>query len=234
MPRISADVITNWEGPWFTPSAAYVDQFNLMTYGDTTGGSLQADVADTESQGLPAAKLVPGIDVIDSPATSNQCGPFASYAQANGLMGAFVFDASTDEAHGYPCFSQFASYVGGGGSPTPTPSPSPSPSPSPTPSPAPAPTFTAAPAVFGSVAFKGTAGSNVVLKWIARDPSGRTVTTATRAETSMPSGYVTVSKTFAAPGEASGTVLTLEAQVLDGVTGAVLYDEKNAETVTVP
>lgn len=134
-PYISADVITNWEGPWFAPSQSYVDQFNLMTYGDTTGGSLQSDVARTESQGLPAAKLVPGIDVIDAPATNNQCGPFASYAQQNGLRGAFVFDEFTDEQSGYPCFNQFASHLGGSGSPTPTPLPSPSPSPSPSPTP---------------------------------------------------------------------------------------------------
>ena len=142
-PLISADVVTNWEGPWFAPSQSYVDQFNLMTYGDTTGGSLQADVAATASQGLPKAKFVPGVDVIDAPGTSNQCGPFASYAQQNGLMGAFLWDESTDEAQGYKCASQFAPYLSSS-SPTPTPTPTQTSTPTPPP-PTPTPTQTPPP-----------------------------------------------------------------------------------------
>lgn len=122
-PIISGDVITNWAGPWWTPSQAYVDQYNLMTYGDTTGGSYQADVQATISQGLPKSKMVGGIDVIDAPSTNNQCGPFMQYAQQNGLLGAFVWDESTDEANGYPCFNQFAAYMGGGSPPPPPPPP---------------------------------------------------------------------------------------------------------------
>ena len=48
---LSGDVITNWDGPWWAPSQASVDQFNLMTYGDNLA-TMQADVADTISQGL--------------------------------------------------------------------------------------------------------------------------------------------------------------------------------------
>jgi hypothetical protein len=110
-PLLSEDITTPWMGTYAAPSQASVDQFNLMTYGDTCApscASLQADVNATENQGLPASKFVNGIDVIDSPSTNNQCGPFASYAQANGMKGGFVWDESTDEQNGYPCFRQFA------------------------------------------------------------------------------------------------------------------------------
>ena len=46
---VSADVITNWGGGWWAPSAGNIDQFNLMTFGDdgkpliqTIGGQVRA------------------------------------------------------------------------------------------------------------------------------------------------------------------------------------------------
>lgn len=129
-PLISADVITNWEGEWFAPSQSFVDQFNLMSYGDTctpTCTTFASDVSDTVSEGLPASKFVVGIDVIDYPPPAGDCGAIASYAQQSGLMGVFAWDESTDETAGYACFHQFV-----GGSPTPTPTPPP---PTPTPLP---------------------------------------------------------------------------------------------------
>lgn len=110
IPLVTADVITNWQGPWFAPSQAYVDQFNLMTYGDTIAGSIQSDVADTIVQGLPANKLVLGIDIIDYPATYNQAKPFADYVVANGLKGVYIFDMREDEINDYRTFNQLAPY----------------------------------------------------------------------------------------------------------------------------
>jgi Glycosyl hydrolases family 18 len=93
---VSADVITNWQGPWYWPSKASVDQYNLMTYGaDLT--RMQADVAATVRQGLPASKFVVGIDIIGGPAPPpGGCGQFSSYAARAGLMGAFVWAAEAD------------------------------------------------------------------------------------------------------------------------------------------
>lgn len=121
VPIISGDVITDWSGPWWAPSNADIDQFNLMTYGDTiSAGNYAADVQKTVSQGVTKSKMVGGIDVIDAPSTNNQCGPFEQYATDNGLAGAFVWDEQTDGANGYPCFNQFAPFLGGG-SPPPAP-----------------------------------------------------------------------------------------------------------------
>jgi hypothetical protein len=92
---VSADVITNWAGPWFAPSQSYIDQFNLMTYGDNLS-QLDSDVQDTHNQGLPYAKMVVGVDVSDYPEPSGGCGQFAQYASQHGLMGAFVWDAVSD------------------------------------------------------------------------------------------------------------------------------------------
>ena len=89
---LSGDVITNWDGPWWAPSQASVDQFNLMTYGDNLA-TMQRDVADTIDQGLPAAKFVVGVDVTDYPQPPGGCGQFSSYAAQAGLMGAFVWEA---------------------------------------------------------------------------------------------------------------------------------------------
>jgi chitinase len=96
---VSADVITNWQGPWYAPSQAYVDQYNLMTYGDDVA-TMKRDVQDTINQGLPAAKFVVGVDVDNSDASGfwppGGCGQFATYAKDAGLMGSFVWDAAAD------------------------------------------------------------------------------------------------------------------------------------------
>ena len=94
--RVSADVITPWQGPWFAPSQAGVDQFNLMTYGDDLT-QMQSDVARTISQGLPASKFVVGVDIIDGPdPPAGGCAQFSSYATQAGLMGGFVWFAQAD------------------------------------------------------------------------------------------------------------------------------------------
>jgi chitinase len=92
---LSADVITNWDGPWWTPSVAKIDQYNLMTYGDNLA-TMKADVAATISQGLPAAKFVVGVDVADYPEPSGGCAQFGQYATSAGLLGAFVWAAEPD------------------------------------------------------------------------------------------------------------------------------------------
>jgi len=105
---VSADVITNWEGPWFAPSQAYVDQFNLMTYGDNLA-TMQSDVQDTINQGLPASKFVVGVDVDDYPdPPPGGCGQFSTYAAQAGLRGAFVWAAYTDSQHGNVCANGLA------------------------------------------------------------------------------------------------------------------------------
>ena len=104
---ISADVVTNWQGPWFAPSQSYVDQYNLMTYGDSLA-QLDADVNTTVNQGLPKSKFTVGLDSIDS-APPSDCGPYGSYASTNGLRGAFVFATSSDSASSsrtHTCLSQ--------------------------------------------------------------------------------------------------------------------------------
>jgi hypothetical protein len=104
---VSADVITNWQGPWYRPSQASVDQYNLMTYGDDLA-TLQADVAATIRQGLPASKFVVGIDIIGGPSPPpGGCGQFSSYAAQAGLMGAFVWAAEADT--GNACANALAS-----------------------------------------------------------------------------------------------------------------------------
>jgi hypothetical protein len=100
--RLSADVITNWEGPWYAPSQAYVDQYNLMTFGSDLA-TMQQDVADTIDQGLPAAKFVVGVDVSEHPQPPAGCGQFAHYATQAGLLGAFVWEAWADHQHGNIC-----------------------------------------------------------------------------------------------------------------------------------
>jgi GH18 family chitinase len=96
---LSGDVITNWQGPWWAPTAAYVDQYNLMTYGETVS-QVQADVQTTISQGLPAAKFVIGVDVDNSDGSGfwppGGCAQFATYAKNASLMGSFVWDAAAD------------------------------------------------------------------------------------------------------------------------------------------
>jgi hypothetical protein len=93
---VSADVITPWQGPWFTPSQSGVDQFNLMIYSNDLTQA-QSDVARTISQGLPASKLVVGLDIFDNPdPPPGGCGQFSAYAAQAGLMGAFVWFAQAD------------------------------------------------------------------------------------------------------------------------------------------
>ena len=104
---LSADVITNWQGPWYAPSQAYVDQYNLMTYGDNLA-TMQQDVADTVDQGLPASKFVVGVDVDEHPQPPGGCGQFASYAAQAGLMGSFVWDAAADYRSGNVCANGLA------------------------------------------------------------------------------------------------------------------------------
>ena len=99
---VSADVITNWQGPWYAPSQSYVQQFNLMTFGDDLA-TMQADVAATINQGLPASKFVVGVDVDEHPQPPGGCGQFSSYAAQAGLMGAFVWDAAADYRAGNVC-----------------------------------------------------------------------------------------------------------------------------------
>jgi hypothetical protein len=120
-PYISADVTTNWMGSYYANDVAYVDQFNLMTYGDTCIGgcsTFASDIQDTYTQGLPKAKMVLGIDVVDaSPQQSNpaDCGSIASYALSQGLMGAMLWDMHGDEVlHNgtNPCLDQIASRLG--------------------------------------------------------------------------------------------------------------------------
>ena len=116
-PLISEDVTTPWMGPWVSPSNAYVDQFNLMTYGDTCTPScatFAADVAKTASQGVPTAKMVLGIDDIDSYPPAGDCGKIASYAAQQGLAGVMVWDIHQDAVHNngsFSCFDQLAPYV---------------------------------------------------------------------------------------------------------------------------
>jgi hypothetical protein len=96
---VSEDITTNWMGPWAAPSQSYVDQFNLMTYGDNLT-LLNSDVQDTHNQGLPYAKMMVGVDVDDYAEPSGGCAPYANYATQHGLMGSFVWDAVTDATKG--------------------------------------------------------------------------------------------------------------------------------------
>jgi len=106
---LSADVITNWDGYWFAPSESYVDQYNLMTYGDDLS-TMKSDVLDTFEQGLPYAKMVVGVDVADDPEPSGGCGQFATYAAQAGLMGSFVWAAQPDTNNA--CMNQLAAASG--------------------------------------------------------------------------------------------------------------------------
>jgi chitinase len=116
-PLITEDVTTPWMGPWVSPSNAYVDQFNLMTYGDTCTPSCStfaSDVQKTYSQGVPKAKMVLGIDDIDGYPPAGDCGNIAKYASQQGLAGVMVWDIHTDAVHNkgsFSCFDQLAPYV---------------------------------------------------------------------------------------------------------------------------
>lgn len=116
-PLISEDVTTPWMGSWVAPFQASIDQFNLMTYGDTCANhcaTFVSDIQQTSSQGVPKAKMVVGIDLIDSYPPSGDCGAIAAYAAQQGLAGVMVWDIHEDAVlhnGSFPCFDQLASYV---------------------------------------------------------------------------------------------------------------------------
>jgi chitinase len=116
-PLISEDVTTPWMGSWMAPVATQVDQFNLMTYGDTCANqcaTFASDIQQTVAQGVPKAKMVLGIDVIDSYPPAGDCGSIASYAAQQGMAGVMVWDIHTDEVHpsgSFACFNQLVPYV---------------------------------------------------------------------------------------------------------------------------
>lgn len=116
-PLISEDVTTPWMGAWVEAFQSYVDQFNLMTYGDTCANqcaTFASDVEKTYAQGIPKAKMVLGIDLIDSYPAPGDCGKIANYASQQGLAGVMIWDIHEDAVrnHGsFPCFDQLASYV---------------------------------------------------------------------------------------------------------------------------
>lgn len=105
---VSEDVITNWQGSWLAPYVAALDQVNLMTYGDDLK-TLASDVQATHDQGVPYAKMVVGIDVDDYAEPSGGCGQFAQFASQHSLMGAFVWDAQSDDTKaGNACVNALA------------------------------------------------------------------------------------------------------------------------------
>lgn len=116
-PVVTEDVTTPWMGSWIAPVQSYVDQFNLMTYGDTCANqcaTFASDIQQTISQGLPKAKMVLGIDLIDSYPPAGDCGNIANYAAQQGLAGVMVWDIHEDSVlhnGSFPCFDQLAPYV---------------------------------------------------------------------------------------------------------------------------
>jgi hypothetical protein len=82
-----------------TTGPALDSHLNLMTYGDDVT-QMQSDVARTISQGLPAPKLVVGLDIFDGPdPPAGGCGQFSTHAAQAGLMGAFVWFAQADTSN---------------------------------------------------------------------------------------------------------------------------------------
>jgi hypothetical protein len=116
-PLISEDVTTPWMGSWVAPFQSYVDQINLMTYGDTCANhcsTFASDIQKTYSQGIPKAKMVLGIDLIDGYPAPGDCGNIANYASQQGLAGVMVWDIHEDAVRhngSFPCFDQLAPYV---------------------------------------------------------------------------------------------------------------------------
>jgi len=104
---LSQDVITNWQGPWLAPSQAYVDQYQLMTFGDSVA-QMKADVQSTINQGLPANKFIMGIDITDYAFPADGCAQFATYAAQAGLKGTFIWAARADSDHGNACADALA------------------------------------------------------------------------------------------------------------------------------
>jgi hypothetical protein len=118
-PIVSEDVTTNWMGSYVADDVAYIDQFNLMTYGDTCANncsSFASDIQDTVSEGVTnRAKFVLGIDLIDNGNSPTDCGNIASYVKAQGLAGVMIWDIHEDAVlHGgsAPCFDAVASHLG--------------------------------------------------------------------------------------------------------------------------
>jgi chitinase len=110
---VSEDVTTPWMGIDVAPTQSYVEQFNLMTYGDTCANgcsSFGSDVRAMVSQGLTGtSKFVLGIDDIDGP--EPDCAAVAGYAKAQGLAGVMIWDINTDQAVNggtYGCFNAAA------------------------------------------------------------------------------------------------------------------------------
>jgi chitinase len=116
-PLISEDVTTPWMGSWVAPFQSSIDQFNLMTYGDTCANqcaTFASDIQQTYSQGVPKAKMVLGIDLIDSYPPAGDCGNIANYAAQQRLAGVMVWDIHQDAVlhnGSFPCFDQLAPYV---------------------------------------------------------------------------------------------------------------------------
>jgi Glycosyl hydrolases family 18 len=116
-PLISEDVTTPWMGSWIAPFQSYVDQINLMTYGDTCANhcsTFASDIQKTYSQGIPKAKMVLGIDLIDGYPAPGDCGNIANYASQQGFAGVMVWDIHEDAVlhnGSFPCFDQLAPYV---------------------------------------------------------------------------------------------------------------------------
>jgi GH18 family chitinase len=110
-PIVSEDVTTPWMGAYLTNDVAYIDQFNLMTYGESTS-QVGNDVATTAADGIPKAKMVIGIDLIDSGEPSGGCGQYGSYAQQQGLDGVMVWDIHSDYHNAtFPCFTALGPYA---------------------------------------------------------------------------------------------------------------------------
>jgi hypothetical protein len=92
-------------GPYVTNSVPYLDQFNLTTYGESTS-QIGSDVSTSASDGIPKAKMVIGIDIVDYGEPSGGCGQYGSYASQQGLAGVMVWDIHSDEHGGsFPCFT---------------------------------------------------------------------------------------------------------------------------------
>ena len=120
-PLVSEDVTTPWMGSWVAPFQSDIDQFNLMTYGDSCANSCSqfaSDIQSTIQEGVTEkSKFVLGIDLIDTSPQQNDpadCGSIANYALQQGFAGVMVWDIHGDavlhNGH-FPCFDQIAPYV---------------------------------------------------------------------------------------------------------------------------
>jgi GH18 family chitinase len=111
-PLVSEDVTTPWMGVYLTNDVSYIDQFNLMTYGESTS-QVGSDVASSVAAGIPKSKSVIGVDIVDYGEPSGGCGQYGSYAQQQGLAGVMVWDIHSDAQGGsFPCFTGLGPYAG--------------------------------------------------------------------------------------------------------------------------